>query len=189
MKKIIALIVIFCAFNVARVEAQIDSKPVAEFEFTVPTSYDHDNQIDVSVKRAKLDKLYSSVENLTSENFAKVTNKLVSGKTYIVKIFEMNPEGATSQECLAFLKNQDVILVGAQGLTLVYDLMKEKLPKDKVIFSFDKKENLWTSSDGNHGIPFLRTYTKEEGDYAFGVNTFEYDFVGNNGCLMAFFEK
>ena len=56
-------------------------------------------------------------------------------------------------------------------------------------FSFDKKENLWTSSDGNHGIPFLRTYTKEEGDYAFGVNTFEYDFVGNNGCLMAFFEK
>ena len=134
-----------------------------EFEITVPLDYDHNTQIDSSIKKAKKEKTtYYTNDNLTSENFANATNKLVPGKTYKVKIFPIL-QNVTSEDNMLFLAKQNVILTGGQGVTLVYDLAKEKLPKGKWTVSFDEKEKLWKGSDGGHRVPGV--YAHSDGDF------------------------
>lgn len=180
------LVLIFCAFNVAQTSAQIGSS-IAEFELTVPADYNQDTQIDVFAKKIKPDKsIVEFSKDFTSANFLKATNRLIPGKIYVVKIFPVSTNGSSSESCLSFLKNQRAILVGAQGLTLIYELAKSKLPKDKWIVSFDQKESLWLDSSGNHGLPVLRTYP--DGDYSFNIEYLEYDLL-NGRCLLCFYEK
>ena len=160
--------------------------PLAEFDLTVPSDYDHEKQIDQSGKKARKEKTTYYYNNaLTSKNFAKATNKLEPSKTYSVKIFPIL-SAISSEDCLAFLRKQRAILVGAQGMMLVYDLHKDQFPKGKWSVSFDEKEALWTDAGGRLRVPFVCAYA--DGDFSFDLDSF----VGAWGadyCLVCFCDK
>jgi len=154
-----------------------------EFELTVPTDYVHATQINTSANKARKEKTtYFYNDDLTSENFAKATNKLVPGKTYKVKIFPILAT-ITSEDNMLFLAKQNAILVGGQGVTLVYDLAKDKLPKGKWTVSFDEKDKLWKDTDGGHRVPGVGA--DSGGDFRFGLGCFEGGWDGNH-CLLCF---
>lgn len=154
---------------------------VNKFEFTVPTDYNSDTQIDTFVEKVKgLRTTYFCNNDLTSKNFPKVTNKLEPGKTYKVEIIPIL-RIVTSNECMKFLEKKNSLLVGGQGLTLVFDLKKEEFRKGKWTVSFDKKENLWKDSGGNHRVPGVSARTDD--GFQFNIGRFGIDWRGL-GCLL-----
>lgn len=182
MKRIIFLVIIFVLFLGAQVNAQIDSKPIAQFEFSVPENYNHDTQISSLAKKAKIMRVYDFSKEFTDANFANVTAKLVPGD-YEAKIFSVN-NGATYESCYKFTKGYDnVVIAGAQGLALAFEFLGEKFPEDKIIASVDKIESLLVDSSGNHGYPIIRTNSKDK-DFAFGIDYAENDMIGDNRCLI-----
>jgi len=159
---------------------------LAEFDLTVPTDYNHDTVIDDQKKKLKkLKTTYYYNDDLNSKNFAKATNKLVPGKTYIVKIFPIL-ESVTSEDCMTFLKKQRAILVGGQGVLLANDLKGDEFPIGKWTVSFDEKEALWKDSVGLHRVPFV--HRRSDGDRKFLLGNFEGDWVGGP-CLLCFCDK
>ena len=140
--------------------------------FTVPTDYNHDTQVDdFGKKTRKLRSTYYYNDNLTSKNFSKATNKLIPGKTYGVKMFPIL-ETVQSEDCLAFLKSKDAILVGAQGVTALQADQPDIFPTGKGTVSFDEKDVLWKDADGDHGVPRVRR--RSDGDWRFGLGYFEF---------------
>lgn len=156
---------------------------VKEFEFTVPGDYKHDTQLDTFAKKTKkLKTTYYFNSDLTSNNFAKATNKLEPGKTYKVKIFPVLAT-TTSEDCMSFLAKQSAILVGGQGVTLLQDQKVDEFPVGKYTVSFDQKDTLWTDSDGRHRVP--NVYRHLDGDWEFRLGNFELDWF-DDFCLLCF---
>ncbi|MBU4284801.1 hypothetical protein KKF60_01645, partial [Patescibacteria group bacterium] len=83
----------------------------------------------------------------------------------------------------AFLKTQNVVLTGAQGVSLVFEQKREDLPKGYWYVSFDEKEALWKDADGSHRVPHVRRYSG--GDWYFDLGTFENVWY-NDHCLLCF---
>lgn|GEM_PF-1808140 len=159
---------------------------IKEFDFTVPANYDHDTQIDSFRKNAKKEKTtHYYYDALTSKNFSNATNKLEPGKTYTVKIFPILTN-VDSDSCVNFLRKQNAILVGGQGVTLVCDLTKDKLPKGKFTVSFDEKNALWKDSDGYHMVPYVLAHS--DGGFRFDLGGFEYG-CGPGSCLLCVCDK
>lgn len=156
---------------------------IAEFELTVPPDYNQDTQIDEFGKKTKkLKTTYYYNDALTSKNFAKATNKLTPGKTYKVKIFPILST-VTSEDCMNFLRKQNAILVGGQGVTLAQDLKADEFPIGKYTVSFDEKEALWKDSAGDHRVP--RVGRGSDGGWEFRLGSFGIGW-GVDGCLLCF---
>lgn len=156
---------------------------VKEFEFTLPSDYKHDTQLDIFAKKTKkLKTTYYFNDALTSANFAKATNKLEPGKTYKVKIFPILAT-VTSEDCMNFLAKQNAILVGGQGVTLLQDNKADEFPVGKWTVSFDEKDALWEDSNGNRRVPFVDRHA--DGDWRFDLGYFEGDWFDVN-CLLCF---
>lgn len=139
--------------------------------FTVPDNYNHDTQVDDFAKKTrKLKSTYYYNDELTSKNFSKATSKLVSGKTYGIKLFPIL-EAVESEDCLAFLKSNNAILVGAQGVTALQADQPDIFPTGKWTVSFDEKDALWKDADGYHRAP--RVLRDSDGDWEFRLGYFE----------------
>ncbi len=138
------------------------------FQFTVPENYNHPTQL-ASFEKENRKKFYFYNDNITDANCAKATNKLIPGKTYEAKIFGITKQ-VTSEDCLAFLKTQKAILVGAQGISIVWQQAKEQFPKGKWTVSFDEKDALWQDADGYHRVP--RMDQLSVGDWCFVLGYF-----------------
>ncbi len=153
--------------------------PLKTFQFTVPENYNHSTQL-ASFKKENRKKFCFYNDNITDENFKNATNKLTPGKIYEAKIFGITKR-ISSEDCLAFLKTQKAILVGAQGISVVWQQAKEQFPKGKWTISFDEKDALWRVADGRHGVP--RVHRRSGGDWYFGLGCFEYDWYDDD-CLL-----
>jgi len=140
------------------------------FQFTVPDDYDHTTQLASFAKKNRK-KFYFYNKNITDANFSKATNKLTPGKVYEVKTFKIT-ERVTSRNCLAFLKTQKAILVGAQGISAVWQQAKEQFFKGKWTVSFDEKSVLWRSTDGYHQVPYIDR--NSDGNWNFDLGYFGY---------------
>lgn len=154
--------------------------PSKRFTITVPMDYNHDAQIDTFIKQRKITSYHS---DLTSKNFANATNKLEPGQTYDVEIIPILSV-ATRKEYMMFHHNRKHLLVGPQGLTLVYQLKKDELPKDKRIFSLDEDDALFKDDDGDTRFPCIEPGSND--DY------FDLDFqsaLDFDDCLLCFLEK
>lgn len=154
---------------------------VKEFKITVPADYCHEQQLKKFAKDNKKS-FYFFNDEITDKNFSKVGNKLVPGKTYKVKIWDIN-ENVTSDECLELLKSNQVILTGAQGSSIVYQEAKDELPVGKWTVSFDEKDNLWKDVRGDRRVPYI--HRDSDGDYGFNLGDFECDW-GDDNCLFGF---
>lgn len=154
---------------------------IKKFKFTVPVNYNHNTQIDTfAQKTKKLETTGDYDDHLTSANFAKATNKLEPGKTYKVKIFPILST-VTSEDCLKFLRKQNVLLVGGQGLTLIQALKADQFPTGKWTVSFDEKNALWEDAFGDHRVPI--SCPRLDGCWDFGLGRFEGHWV-NYYCLL-----
>jgi hypothetical protein len=165
--------------------AMVDQRfgPAKEFEFTVPSDYKHDTQLDTFAKKTKpLSTTYYFNDALTSANFAKAKNKLKPGQTYKVKIFPILAT-VNSEDCMNFLAKQNAILVGGQGLTLLQANKPDEFPVDKFTVSFDEKDSLWKDSDGYLRVPYVNR--DSDGDWKFHLGYFASDWVGGD-CLLCF---
>jgi stalled ribosome alternative rescue factor ArfA len=162
--------------------------------FTIPTDYNHDTQVDVFGKKAnkfkfiyflnavsqlmqygvekarKFKSTYYYNNKITSKNFSKATNKLVPGKTYAIKMFPIS-ETVQSEDCIAFLKENNAILFGAQGLTALQTDQPEIFPAGKCTVSFDEKDALWKDAGGDLRVPFVDR--DSGGDWGFRLGYFE----------------
>lgn len=116
---------------------------VKTIQVTVPDDYDHATQL-ATFREKNYEKFHEYNNQITDENFAKVTTKLVPGRKYAVKIFGINPgEIAGSDECLAKYREEKALFVGAQGASVVWQENRKDLPKDKWYVSFDEKKALY----------------------------------------------
>ncbi len=153
---------------------------INEFKITIPSDYDHDTWLAAFAEKTNgLSDTYCYSDGLTDENFSKVSYKLIPGKTYIVKIFPIL-QTVSTEDCIDFLKKTKALLVGAQGLLLVYDLKKDVFPINKQILSFDEKNVLWQDTDGNHRVPYV--YHGSDGTSDFRLGYFGSEWFGH--CLL-----
>lgn len=100
-------------------------KLLATYEITVPENYDHATQL-ASFRKEYLGIFDVCEKQMSDKNFARVTDKLGPGKTYKVEIFR-TINAVYPEDELAFLKKQKALLVGAQGLSLFWQLKKQEL--------------------------------------------------------------
>ena len=157
--------------------------PLKEIEFVVPEDYDHSNQLEsFGCKTKDLKSIYHYNDNLTDENFSKVSHKLVPGKTYTVKFIPINSL-VSSQDCLEEYKRQNAVLVGAQGLTTLQETHSNEFPAGKYFLSFDEEENLWKDADGYHRVPYVDRYS--DGGWLFGLVYF--GGAGDSGGILVVF--
>ena len=151
---------------------------LSTFQFTVPENYDHVTQL-ASFTKENREEFYH-YDNITDANFAKASNKLIPGKTYEAKIFVITKR-VTSEECLEFLKTQKAILVGAQGISVVWQQAKEQFPKGKYTVSFDEKDACWPDAYDSRRVP--RVSLDSGGVWGFGLGYFG-DVWRGGGCLL-----
>lgn len=160
-----------------------------DFKCIVPENYEHETQINTFKKRFEdSGSIISFSRELNDENFLKVTNRLVPGKEYRVRIFPILTV-VTSSVCLEFLKEQGAVLVGAQGLTLLCDIKKapHEFPQGKRVVSFDKKTALLAEPRSHtHRVPYVY-HNSFNGDRRFLLGYFEFEWC-NEYCIVCFNE-
>lgn len=141
---------------------------VSRFKIKVPPLYDH---------RYCLEFFHANHQhnfpvwndNITDPNFNRVTNVLVPGEAFGVKLFApLAPE--KPEDCLLFLQGQGAVFFGAQGLALLYNEAKDKIPRDQWLASLDREEGLYLGNDKRRRFPDL--FCHATGWSGFGLRYF-----------------
>lgn len=97
---------------------------------------------------------------ITDKNYHGGVSNLNPDEMYWITLYKCKNNNALSENVIKFLEKRNAIFVGPQVLALIWEhrwrLSKEDLPRGGLwIFSFDKKENLLRSADGNLQIPVI----------------------------------
>lgn len=154
---------------------------LTSFPVVVPEGYIHATRLDTFYTEQRSEFLYYN-EALTDANFARATTQLVPGQRFEVKIFQIKGV-VSSEDCLAHLRSQKAVLVGAQGASLAYEQGKEQLPIGRWSVSFDEKDALWKDAGGHHRVPSVDR--RSVGDFKFRLGYFEHDW-NDYHCLLCF---
>ena len=138
---------------------------------TVPDGYNHATRL-ATFTAANRKKFFSFNEDVTDANFSNAMTRLVVGRKLRVRAWKQIVGGTTtSEERMAFLAKQNSIHTGAQGLSLVFEQKRAKLPKGFWYASFDEKNALWEDADSFHYVPVL--FADPGGRFAWGLGDFE----------------
>ena len=155
---------------------------VSIVQIVVPDDYNHETCL-ADFRKEFGDEFYYFNKDITDEKFGNVTSKLKPGQKLELRIFQIE-ERISSEECLALLKSQNAILVGAQGLSLACKFAKDQLQeKGKAYLSFDKKESLWRDAGGDRRVPYVCRLLG--GDVFFSLDVFERGWV--SACRLLCF--
>lgn len=166
------------------------------FEIKIPDDYEHKKQLSRFISK----NVIPVEKNITDENFSKASHQFTPGETYIVKVYLV--ESAYSQSCIDFLVSKGALLTGAQGLSIVWEKIKDFAPKDITdipfeIVSFDLLNNfpcdskimdklveeamLFNLTESSTLIPYIDTQENKMDTLAFSSHW--------NGWMLAFFKK
>ena len=160
---------------------------VTHFEINVPKSYVHEEQLDgFRFKNAPLFKRFSA--SLSDKTWADAAEPLKPGKTYEVRIFSFAEE-VTYEDCKKFCESKGALLVGAQGLSLLWEMKKERLPLDKALLSFNNLDAYPTAMKENEHIyilPFIARFSN--GSWWLELITVKKT-LNSDYCLVCFFKK
>jgi len=119
---------------------------VRSFTLTVPEKYQFLHQLD-SFREKHGDEFVVFDANITDSNFLDTSFVLVPGLSYEVKLFRLrdNARMVTMEHALAFLESQSAVLVGAQGIALIWEQCTSDFLKggNIPVISLDKPESLW----------------------------------------------
>lgn len=163
-------------------------KTVTEFKITAPASYKTQNQMSSFFKKYSDTFDVFDGEDLMNASYQNVSAKLVPGKTYTVRIFPIMKDGVTPAECVNWLKSQNALLTGAQGLSLFFELKKGSFPQSKFVYSLDEKNKLPKYMDSPF-IPRIR-FMPLANEWSFTMGAYDDLFTLNSSqfYLLAFFE-
>lgn len=92
------------------------------------------------------------------ENMQDPTHALRSGERFSVRVFlhrYTSIESLDSDTCTRFIRSENGVLVGAQGLGLVYQQCRGQLEPSWTYVSLDETPHLFQDPLGNHGVPYL----------------------------------
>ena len=128
---------------------------------------------------------------ITDFRYRKVTTKLAPGQNFRVQAWKQIVSKTTSEERLEFLASINAALVGAQGLTLVFEQKRERLLRNKDYWkyyytSFDLKEALWYNGIVI-GVPGLGLHMDSSSCWTWSLGSFEHPW-GNTSALLSFEE-
>lgn len=144
-----------------------------------------DNTSLASFKKKNRKKFKGYDDYITDKNFGKATIQPRPGQRLHVKVFKQVVSGSTtSEERLAFYKSQNALLIGAQGISLIFEQKREDLPMGYWYLSLDEKEALWEDADGYHRVPGVDRYSG--GGWRFSLGCFESKW-DDNQCLLCFY--
>ncbi len=104
------------------------------------------------------------------ENMQYPTHVLRSGERFSVQVFLHHCKSIRSLDtgtCTKFIQNMNGVLVGAQGLGLVYQQCRDRLEPSWTYVSLDEISRLFEDSLGTHGVPYLLYH----GTYSGGTNS------------------
>lgn len=159
---------------------------VTTFELTVPNDYNHSTWLDSFMAYNKIGR-YEDSNYITDKNFSNVTTKLQPGKTYLVKIFVVAGKSNfifDYEKCMEFLKSQNAIFTGAQGLTLAWKLYPNEFWDGIYTVSLDEKNALFSDSSSYY-FPY-----EASGEFGVSILGKENSFYFSRGQnILAFFEK
>ena len=154
---------------------------VNTFYLVVPYGYDHATRL-ASFRREHGRELSYCNPNITDEKFSRVTIRLVPGRRLKVKVFQITQQ-VSSEDCLAFLRTQNAVFVGAQGASLAYELARDQLPVSRGSISFDKRKALWKDIDGYRWEPSV--VRGSDGRFSFYIDLFN-SVLSEENCLLCF---
>lgn len=152
-------------------------------KLAVPGNYDHNHQLAL-FKEKNIDNFGGYNGCITDDHFSKVSHHLVPGETCLIKIFGLNQKLKTN-ECMAFLRSQNVLFVGAQGLSLLRELRPEIFPRVKWMVSLDEYVSLWNEPGGSQPPHVPMMGVSESGSWIFQLSTYSNDW-GSDSCLLCF---
>lgn len=128
-------------------------------------------------------------DELTDENFPEPSRILKPGDQLRARIFKkVSPGWSSPDELLAFLKLQNAVLVGAQGLTYLWEQKDKQLPPNRCLFSLDQEEHLWEHEILGPMAPYL-FQNVIAGSFEFKLGAFRMNWrKTHNYCLVCFTE-
>ncbi len=135
-------------------------EPSAKYHFSVPSDYVHEKQLERFNDPEKFSKGTFKLgffpdRTITDEGFKNVSVALRPGNSYYAKFYKIVAHRVEIKDYLLFLKMKGALLVGAQGLTLVHQLLTDKFPAGEPVFTVDEeKNNLFKNGEGYY-IPSL----------------------------------
>lgn len=139
------------------------------FNIIVPKGYNHSKRLDLFSKE-HCRAFYYYNDAITDKNYANATTKLKPSCKLKVKIFEFK-KSVSSKVCMAKLRSEKGILVGAQGVTLVWEQKQEELPVNRWSISLDEEEALWKDAEGNSRVPCINRFSVV--DFRFDLGDFK----------------
>jgi hypothetical protein len=154
----------------------------------IPENYQHKTALS-SFKKCFKDRKWSDFEDfgdgVSDANFSNPSTVFVPGECYYVKAFLMK-SGTTSDECLAFLAQNNAVFTGVQGLALVFREMGDRLPAEHSYLSFDIEERSLITQNGTCYLADLGINWKRE----HFVHLAQFDSMwGASSVLLCFWDR
>ena len=140
----------------------------------VPAGYEHRNHLSVFRKKYRRRFWYYD-KDIIDRNFMFPSRVLRPGDELRVIAFQqIVPVTTSSQERVAFLATEKSVFPGAQGISLVFEQMKDHLPKGMWYSSFD--EGPWVRGDtARYGVPCLAALAAGSFDFDLGAYNREWE--------------
>lgn len=126
-----------------------------QFRFTVPPHYSHAGQLDTFLSMiANKETAFCFDERMSSDHFNNVTHPLIPGKRYLVELIPIL-RSVSTEACMDHLENESALLVGAQGLSVLYQLESRQVKKGRHVLSLDSPDRLWRDEKGTARVPVM----------------------------------
>lgn len=129
-------------------------EPIVEFDILIPDSFVWWKQLDYFLLEYRRSFCIYASLNLRDHNYKMINSyHLIPGKRYHVEFrpFIMKTH---SKFAYFFLKRKAKIMVGPQDISLIWELEKNKFPKDKSVIIFDHEEKLHKIKN-SPSLPFI----------------------------------
>jgi hypothetical protein len=168
--------------------------PIKEFDVTVPRTYHHASWADTYIRENRY--LISHEEDATlllvEKKYGESAYELMAGMTYHVGIHPIikleQQDAVTIKDCQNFMKRQNALPVGIQGLSLAQCQHPKQFPLNKKVHSFDQLDYNFLSNNDKYYLPDLSHYSMGE-TWNLGIFKMYHDRYFINGYLLCFYEK
>ena len=158
---------------------------VRSLTLTVPEDYRFVRRLD-SFRERHGDEFVVFDADITDSNFPGTNSVLIPGLSYEVKLFRLrnNARMATMEHALAFLKSQSAVLVGAQGIALIWEQCTSGFLKggNIPVISLDRPELLWSHPEKGICAPYMANGNL--GETVFSLCPIEKRGIRENDFLM-----
>lgn len=144
--------------NLRVFENMVNLEPVTSFEITIPVEFDFYTQLPAFHLENRKKFIVFSNFLVFNKNYQNVSDRLTPGERYKISFYEILRR-TNGKFCYLFTKRMSGLMVGPQGLFLIWELKKQFFPSGST-FMFDKENNLY-SYRGEALVPFVH----REGDF------------------------